>query len=105
MVMGIFSLPTRWPTHFHCQSGTTPAFAKSLPTESSRRWRATAPIAAPTPATEDRPPAPSYALPEWLWIVLGVFSFQSTTAFAKSLPAESSLRWLAAAPLVTPAMG
>src|SRR5439155_304221 len=89
---------------FSFQTSTTTAFAKSLPKGSSRRWRATAHTSAPTPATAVRPPAPSYALLEWLWIVLGVFSFQRTTAFAKSLPMESSRRWRATAHKAPPAM-
>src|SRR5882762_1366437 len=97
IALGIFSL----------QTAPTTAFVKSLPlelaTESSRRWQEGAPTA--FLARGDRPPTQGYrALTQWLWIARGVFSFHSTTAFAKSLPTESSRRWLATAHKATPAM-
>src|SRR2546423_1833264 len=78
------------------QTPATAAFARSLPAESLRRllargWLAT--VRTATPGMGDRPSTPSYPpLTEWRWTALAIFSLQTpaTSAFAKSLPTESS---------------
>src|SRR5205085_2416090 len=68
---------------FSLQTPATSAFAKSLPTESSRQWPATpaAPAATAhqaTPAMEDWPSTPSYPpLKEWLWMALATSILQT----------------------------
>src|SRR5437773_10147683 len=83
IALGIFSLQT------------APAFAKSLPVGSSRRWPATAATA--TPAMGGRPSMPGYTpLPAWLWIGPGMFSLQTgttTRSEERRVGKEGRLRW------------